>query len=197
MSLLDAKQSNPREGGPSFSLQHRLIRLAWAVVWNGLGIWTPVLFQGWRRLLLRLFGAKMHSTAKVYPGTKVWYPPNLEMGEHACLGPNVNCYCMASVSLGAYALVSQSAHLCAGTHDIDDPHFQLIAKPIRIGAGAWVAAEAFVGPGVTIGDRAVLGARGVLFRDLPEGQVAAGNPASILRARRSLEPAICAKELKS
>jgi putative colanic acid biosynthesis acetyltransferase WcaF len=90
---------------------------------------------------------------------------------------------MARITLGAHVTVSQDACLCAGSHDIDDPDFQLLTKPIVIGDHAWVAAGAFVGPGVTIGDGAVLGARAVTFKDLPEWEVYAGNPASFSRNR--------------
>lgn len=183
MAILDARTTNPRMGGPSFSLQHRVIRAAWNLTWLLLGVWTPAPLHAWRRLLLRLFGAKIASTAKIYPGVSVWYPPNLEMHEYSCLAPGVYCYCMDRVILESFALVSQRAHLCAGTHDVDDPDFQLSAQPIRIGANAWVAAEAFVGPGVTVQKNAVLGARGVAAKDLEEGKIYAGNPARFLRAR--------------
>ncbi len=183
MSLLDAKLTNPREGGTSFSLQHRLTRLAWAVVWGVLAQWTPIPFHGWRRFLLQIFGSKIHPTAKVYPSVRIWYPANLSMAEYSCLASGVNCYCMDVIDIGPYALVSQGAHLCGGTHDIDDPHFQLIAKPIVIKANAWVAAEAFVGPGVTIEEGAVLGARAVAFKNLEPFTVYAGNPARPIRKR--------------
>ncbi len=106
------------------------------------------------------------------------------MGAHAYIGPQVIVYCMAPITLGDYAIVSQRAHLCAGTHNIDDPHFQLEARSITIGRRAWVAAEAFVGPGVTIGDGAVLGGRAVAFRDLKPWNVYSGNPAVSLRERK-------------
>jgi putative colanic acid biosynthesis acetyltransferase WcaF len=106
------------------------------------------------------------------------------MGTDASLGPNVNCYNMASICLQKGVVVSQGAHLCAGTHDIDDPDFQLVAKPIVIGAHAWIAAESFVGPGVTVGAGAVLGARGVAFRDLDPWTVYVGNRATPIRMRR-------------
>ncbi len=184
MSLLDARQSNPREGGPSFSLKHRLTRLAWGIVWRLLGRWTPVPLHAWRRFLLRCFGARIHATAKVYPRVEVWYPQNLSMEAYSCIASGVNCYCMAPISLGSYALVSQGAYLCAGTHDVDDPNFQLVTKPILIGNDAWVAAEAFVGPGVTIGNGAVLGARAVTFKNLDSMTIYAGNPAKALRRRK-------------
>lgn len=184
MTPLDAKVSNPREGGPSFSVRHRLTRVAWGVVWGLFGRWTPVPLHGWRGFLLRRFGAKIHSTAKVYPRVDIWYPPNLAMAEHACLASGVTCYSMERIELGPSALVSQGAHLCGGTHDIDDPHFQLVAKPIVIGANAWIAAEAFVGPGVIVGEGAVLGARAVAFKNLDADTVYIGNPAKPLCKRK-------------
>jgi putative colanic acid biosynthesis acetyltransferase WcaF len=91
---------------------------------------------------------------------------------------------MAKVSLGAYAIVSQDACLCTGLHDIDDPEFQLVTKPVVIGSHGWVAAGAFVGPGVTIGEGGVLGARAVTFHDLQPWSVYVGNPATFLRMRK-------------
>lgn len=130
-----------------------------------------------------MFGARVHSTAHVYASARVWYPSNLVMEEHSALGPRVNCYCMAPIHLGAHAIVSQGAHLCAGTHDISDMNFQLVTKPIVIGADAWVAAEAFIGPGVKVGHGAVIGARAVLFKDAEAGGVFVGNPAKFVRWR--------------
>jgi putative colanic acid biosynthesis acetyltransferase WcaF len=183
MIILDSKQTMPRTGGPSFSFGNRLFRLFWGATWVFLAAWTPPVFVAWRRFLLRMFGARIHPTAMVYGSANVWYPPNLEMAEYSCLGPHVNCYSMAKISLGPYALISQGTQLCAGSHDIDDVNFQLIARPINVGPHAWVAAEAFVGPGVTIGEGTVLGARAVAFKDLAPWTVYVGNPAKITRER--------------
>jgi putative colanic acid biosynthesis acetyltransferase WcaF len=90
---------------------------------------------------------------------------------------------MATILIEKNAIVSQGASLCAGTHDIDDPWFPLIAKPITIGTNAWVAAEAFIGPGVNVGKNAVVGARAVLFRDAQDCGVYIGNPARYLKTR--------------
>ena len=83
-------------------------------------------------------------------------------------------------------MVSQDASLCASTHLVEDPGFPLVLRPIRIGRDAWIAAEAFVGPGVTVGDGAVLGARGVAMRDLGEWAYYGGNPAQRLKERPRL-----------
>lgn len=181
--LLDAVEQRPWEGGASFSLRNRLYRTLWTISWTLLASWTPPPFRGWRRRLLRLFGAEVAATANIYGTAKIWSPANFTIGEHAAIGPHAIIYSMAPVTIGAYAIVSQGAHLCAGTHSVDDPHFQLQAKPIRIGERAWIAAEAFVGPGVTVGDGTVLGARGCAMRNLNEWIIYSGNPAQPLRAR--------------
>lgn len=181
--ILDYAVSLPFEGGPSFSLINRLIRLSWNLVWFVAASWTPPFMYPWRWLLLRLYGAKMAWPSDVRGSAKVWYPPHLEMEQGALIAENVICYNQEKISLMKKALVSRGAHLCAGTHDIDDPNFQLVAKRITIGVNAWVASEAFVGPGVTIGSFAVLGARSVAFSDVGDSMVFIGNPARHYRSR--------------
>jgi putative colanic acid biosynthesis acetyltransferase WcaF len=183
VKLLDASAERPLEGGASFSLGNRLFRAGWMVAWLVLGRWTPPPLHGWRRLVLRAFGARLAPGARVYGSTRVWYPPHLTLGAGALIGPRVNCYNQGRITIGARTVVSQGAHLCASSHDISDPHFQLVVRPIVIGDGAWVAAEAFIGPGVTIGDGAVIGARAALFRNAEAWGVYSGNPATWLKPR--------------
>lgn len=186
---LDRPPTRPSRSRSTFSLRHRLLRLGFRCGWIALARWTPPPLYRWRRFLLQLCGARLADTARVYGDVIVWWPPHLVMGEHATMGPGVICYNVAPVRLEAYAIVSQRAHLCAGTHDCDDEDFPLRSRPIVIGVHAWVAAEAFVGPGVTLGEGAVLGARGVAFRDLKAWTIHSGNPARAGRARKSWLPA--------
>lgn len=171
-------------GGPSFSLNNRIIRFFWNLVWLIAASWTPPSFHRWRRFLLIVFGAKMGTPTDVRGSARVWYPPNLEMHNGALLAERVFCYNQAKIVIGSNSLVSQGAHLCAGTHDIQSPNFQLIAKEIFIGRNVWIAAEAFVGPGISIGDDSVLGARGVAFKNIPDNEVHVGNPAKMISIRR-------------
>ncbi|VWX63296.1 putative colanic acid biosynthesis acetyltransferase WcaF [Burkholderiales bacterium 8X] len=180
---LDAKQVNSLEGGPSFTLANRLQRAAWNVAWAVFASWTPPQMRFVRRFLLKLFGAKLGDNCDVRGSARVWYPPHLHLEDRALLAERVNCYNMAPITLGRGALVSQGAHLCAGSHDIASARFQLISSPIVIGAGAWIAAEAFVGPGVVVGEGAVLGARAVAFRSLEPWSVYGGNPAKRIKDR--------------
>lgn len=184
MSILDAAEHKTWSSGVSFTLGNRFYRLAWSATWLLLASWTPPPMHGWRRLLLRLFGAKVAPTAGVYGSARIWSPANFEIGEHAYVGPRASIYSMAKITIGPFSLVSQGGHLCAGTHDIDNAHFQLCARPITIGARVWIAAEAFVGPGVTIGDGSVLGARACAMKDLDAFTVYAGNPARPIRPRK-------------
>jgi putative colanic acid biosynthesis acetyltransferase WcaF len=184
VDILDAKRVDPVRGGASFALSNRIYRVAWAITWRLLASWTPAYLHAWRRFLLRLFGAVVSPKAKIYPTASIWSPANLEIGDYACIGPGVIVYSMAKITFAPYSLASQRAHLCAGTHDIEDVHFQLKARPITVHARAWIAAEAFVGPGVTVGEGAVLGARGCAFRNLDAWTVYVGNPARPVKPRQ-------------
>ncbi|OSI25732.1 putative colanic acid biosynthesis acetyltransferase [Bradyrhizobium canariense] len=173
---------------PSFSWRHRLFRACWQITWVVLAGWTPPPLHPWRRLVLRAFGAKVRRLSDVRGSARVWYPPNLTLGEGALIGPKVICYNMAPIELERFALVSQGAHLCAGNHDIDDPDFKLFSRPIVLGEHSWVAADAFVAPGVTVGAGAVLGARAVALRDLEPWTLYVGNPAEPKRKRKRHSP---------
>lgn len=159
----------------------------WGLVWLLLYRPSPRPLHAWRRFLLRCFGARIGRGAMPYPGAVVWAPWNLVMGEGAVMGDGVDCYSVALVEIGDHASVSQRAYLCAASRDIDDPEHPLMTAPIVIGRRGWVAAEAYVGPGVTIGEGGVVAARGVAVRDVPAWTVVAGNPARAVRARKQWE----------
>ncbi len=168
---------------PSYSLRNRIIRLMWNIVYLILFRLSPIPLYSWRSLLLRIFGAKMGMGCHVYPCVKIWAPWNLELGDYVCIGRGVSCYSMAKISLGDKAVISQGAHLCTGSHDYRIPRFPLYAKAIKVGANSWIAAEAFVLPGVTIGEGAVIGARSVVTKDMPAWTVCAGNPCKPIKPR--------------
>ncbi len=185
--ILDASKSGGVHGGAYFSLKHRIFRGVWNIVWLLLASWTPPPLHPWRRFLLRLFGAKIGKHTRIYGSARIWYPPNLEMGDYSVLGWKVNCYSQGKVILEDYANVAQYVHLVTGSHDIDDPSFQLFTKPIRVCRHAWLASDCFVGPGVTVGEGAVLGGRGVAFKDLEPWTVYVGNPAKPIRKRKPFD----------
>lgn len=181
---LDARTHRPLEGGASFSLGNKLSRLAWGTAWLILARFTPPPMHAWRRLVLRAFGARLGPGARVHGSASIWLPSNLELGANCLIGPRVRLYNQGRITIGAHSVVSQGAHICASTHDVSDPHFQLVLRPVAIGAHCWIASEAFVGPGVTMGDRSVLAARGALFGNAEAATIYRGNPAEAIKERR-------------
>ncbi len=165
------------------SMGNKVGRALWAVVWWLLYRPSPKVFHFWRRFLLRLFGARIGCGAHPHASVRIWAPWNLEMGKHSCLSQNVDCYCVARISIGAHATVSQYSYLCTASHDIEDPGMSLTTAPIRIGDGAWITADVYIGPGVTVGEGAVVGARSSVFKDVPAWTVVAGNPAREIKKR--------------
>lgn len=181
---LDAQSNRPIEGGASFSLGNKLARVAWGLTWLLLARLTPPPMHGWRRLVLRAFGARVAKGARVHASVSIWLPANLELGENCLIGPRARIYNQGRISIGARTVVSQGAQLCASTHDVSDPHFQLVLRPVTIGVQCWIAADAFVGPGVTMHDRSVVAARGVLFTDAEADTIYRGNPAVAIKPRK-------------
>lgn len=161
----------------------KLLRVVWLTVYYLAYRFSPVPLHAWRCFLLRCFGAKVGAGAHPYPSAKIWAPWNLEMGPGSCLSREVDCYSVGKVVLGEGSTVSQYSYLCSASHDYQDREFPLTAGAIVIGRKAWVAADAFVGPGVRIGEGAVVGARAVVTRDVDPWNVVAGNPAKYVKMR--------------
>jgi acetyltransferase, cysE/lacA/lpxA/nodL family len=172
----------------ALSRRHQLVRLLWSVVWGLFARPLPrSMGSGWKRLLLRLFGAKIHPTAIVYSSAKVYYPANLEMEAYCCLASDVDCYNVAPIHIGSNTTVSQGAYLCTASHDITNPLNPLITAPIVIEDQAWIGAKAFVGMGVTIGQGAVVGATASVYKNVEPWTVVGGNPAKFIKMRTLTE----------
>ncbi|MBL4697608.1 MAG: colanic acid biosynthesis acetyltransferase WcaF [Phycisphaerales bacterium] len=165
------------------SLKNRIMRVLWGVVQATLFRHSLRPMHRWRAFLLRLFGADITMKSRVYPKAKVWGPWNLSMGDFATLADDVDCYCVDRITIGAHTTISQYTYLCGATHDFELTKRPLTPMPITIGEGVWIAADVFVGPGVTIGDHTVVGARSSVFSDLPAWKVCVGSPAKPIRDR--------------
>jgi putative colanic acid biosynthesis acetyltransferase WcaF len=158
-------------------------RLLWAMVYPLFRLSPRPYFWGWRRAILRSFGAKISRDAHIHPTVKIAIPWNLFIGEGAAVGDHVILYSLGPIRIGARSTISQGAHLCAGTHEWRDQTMPLLKPPIEIGADVWVCAEAFIGPGVTIEDGAIIAARAVVVKDVAARTIIAGNPAQKIRTR--------------
>ena len=165
------------------SLRNKIIRTIWGICYALFFRTSPRPCFAWRRWLLKRFGSKLADHTRIYPNSTIYYPPNLEMGEHAVLGDNVNCYNVDKIVIGEHAMVSPFSFLCSASHDNSIRNLPLITAPIIVEPEAWVCSDAFVGPGVTIGRGAVVGACGCVFKDVEPWTIVGGNPAKKIKDR--------------
>lgn len=162
-----------------------VLRIVWSVVQATLFRWSP---RPWHRLrieLLRVFGARIPEPrhTRIYPTAQVLFPWKLTLAPRAMVGPYVRIYNIAPVTIGYGANISQYSYLCTGTHDYRFWHMPLVAKPIVLEANVWVGAEVFVGPGVTLGELSVIGARAVVVSDMPPRKICVGHPCRPIKDR--------------
>lgn len=175
--------ATPSRNRSPYSAREKLARVAWGVVQATLFRWSPHAAYSFRAFLLRRFGARLGRNVRVRRTVRIEIPWNLTLGDDVSVGDFAILYCLGPVQVGDRSFISQYAHLCAGTHDYTSPEYPLLRQPIVIGTDAWVAADAFIGPNVTVGDGTVVGARASVFKDLPAWVVAGGNPARPLKPR--------------
>lgn len=158
-------------------------RWLWLAVQSTLFRWSPRPMHGFRAALLRLFGADITGPVVIFPTVRISFPKNLSLAPRSMVGPHVNLYNLARIRLEYGANLSQHCHLCAGTHDFMRWSMPLVVRPITIGRNAWLGADVFVGPGVTIGELSVVGARSVVVRDLPARRICVGTPCRPVKDR--------------
>ena len=164
---------------------NKVKRLVWEIVWAVFFRTTPRwCLNGWRRFLLRMFGASLGKGLLVRSGAKVWQPWRLKTGDNSWIDNNVSLYSVDDIRIGSNVVISDGAFICTASHDISSPTFNLITKPIEICDGAWICAKAIVLPGVKIGEGAVVAAGSVVAKDVDPWSVVAGNPARKISTRR-------------
>lgn len=179
----------PGTVGGWFSRKEKAGRALWVLVESTVFRFSPKRADGFRAWLLRRFGATIHGRPQVLRRTvRIEVPWNLELGDGVQIGDHARLYSLGRIRIGAHSVVSQHAHLCAGTHDYTDTDFPLRRVPITIGQWCWVATDVYVAPGVTIADGVVVGARSNVVKDLPAWTVCVGSPAKPVRGRPLLDP---------
>jgi putative colanic acid biosynthesis acetyltransferase WcaF len=155
----------------------------WWLVQATLFACSPQFMYGWRRFLLRAFGAKIGKGVLIRPSVKTTYPWKLTVGDYSWIGDDVVLYTLGEITLGTNVVVSQKSYLCTGSHDYRAPAFDIYAQPIVVEDQAWVSTDVFVAPGITIGHSAVIGARSTVLQNMPANMVCAGYPAKPLKPR--------------
>ena len=172
---------------PGFRGRSGLIVLLWQTVQQTLFAWSPQPAYGWRRWLLRLFGAEVGRGVLVRPTARVTYPWKVKLGNYCWIGDNAELYSLGPITVGDNAVVSQHSYVCAATHDYKNITFPLVAKAVVIEREAWIAADCFVAPGVTIGAGAIVGARSTVLQSVAAATIVAGQPAQFKGHRSACE----------
>ena len=167
----------------AFSGREKVARLVWAIVQVMFFRFSFTTWFGYRNRLLRLFGADVHPSCRIRRLARFECPWNFSAGANTSIGDGAMIYCLGPVKLGERVTISQNAHVCAGAHDYTKPEMPLLRPPIMIESDVWIAADAFVGPNVTVGEGAILGARGAAFGDLEPWTIYGGNPARPIKSR--------------
>lgn len=167
-------------------------RVAWTLC-EPLFRFSPRLAWGWRRWILRRFGAQIGRHVHIHPSVRIFTPWNLAVGDDTSIGFDTIIYNLGAIEIGQRTTVSQRSHLCGGSHDFRDPTMPLLKLPITIEGDVWVCADAFVGPGVKIGRGAVVGARAVVTRNVAAWTIVAGNPAGEKGKRSLAKPGLDSK----
>lgn len=144
---------------------------------------SPQFLYGWRRFVLRLFGAKIGKNVIIRPSVKITYPWKVKIGDYSWIGDDVVLYSLGEIEIGKNTVISQKSYICTGSHDMYKADFTIFHKKITIKDGCWIATDVFVAPGITIEDNVVVGARSSVFKSLPENKVCIGNPAKPIKDR--------------
>lgn len=144
---------------------------------------SPQFMYGWRRFLLRSFGAQIGKNVIIRPSVRVTYPWKVTIGDHSWVGDNVELYSLGDIIIGENVVISQKSYLCAASHDYDKADFPIWAKTVTVEDGCWLATDVYVAPGVTIGQGTVVGARSSVFKNLPAGKICIGSPATVIKDR--------------
>lgn len=162
---------------PGFRGKPAVIVQLWWIVQALLFHTSPQFMFGWRRFLLRCFGARIGKGVKIRPSVVITYPWKLQIGDHSWVGDECTLYNLGKITIGNDVALAHGVYLCTGTHDFTRPSFDILAREITIEDEAWITNDVFVGPGVTIGKGAVIGVRSTVLQDMPEGMICFGNPA--------------------
>lgn len=174
---------------PNFRGRSAVVVQLWWIVQGTLFAWSPQFMYGWRRALLRLFGAKVGAGVLVRQSARITYPWKVTLGDRCQVGDFAELYSLGPITIGHDAVVSQYSYLCTGSHDMRSVSFDIYARAIVVEPEAWVAAGVFVYPGVTVARGSVVAARSVLKASTEPYLVYSGFPARVCGDRRRRRPA--------
>lgn len=167
----------------NFRGRNAIIVQLWWFVQATLFRFSPQAMYGWRRFLLRLFGASIGKKVIIRPTAKVTYPWKISIGNYSWIGDEVTLYSLGEIEIESNVVISQKSYLCTGSHDYTEANFLIFSKKITVKKGCWIATDVFISPGVTIEENTVVGSRSSVYESLPKNKICIGNPAKPVKER--------------
>lgn len=167
-----------------FRGKSKVIVQLWWIVEKTLFAWSPQFFYGWRRFLLRLFGAKIGKNVLIRPSAKFTYPWKISIGDYTWIGEDCILYSLEKITIGKHVAVAHGVYFNTGLHDYTKESFDIHHKEVIIEDEAWITNDVYIAPGVRIGKGCVIGARSNVFKNMPEGFICYGNPANAIKKRK-------------
>jgi putative colanic acid biosynthesis acetyltransferase WcaF len=180
---MKVQQLNKFKLPKNFRGKNAFIVQLWWIVQGTLFRMSPQFLYGFRRFLLRLFGAKIGKNVIVRPTVKITYPWKISIGDYSWIGDDVVLYSLGEIEIGRNVVISQKSYLCTGSHNYLKSDFPIFAKKITIEDEVWLATDVFIAPGITIGKATVVGARSSVYNSLPENRICIGSPVKVIKKR--------------
>lgn len=168
---------------PNFRGRSSLVVQIWWFVQATLFAWSPQFLYGWRRFLLRCFGAKIGKRVIIRPSAQITYPWKVSIGDYSWIGDEVVLYSLGEIEIADNTVISQRSYICTGSHDYTKFDFPIYSEKVIIEEGCWLATDVFVAPGVKIEKGTVVGARSSVYKSLDSFSVYAGSPAKLIKKR--------------
>lgn len=166
-----------------FRGKSKIVVQIWWIVQGTLFALSPQFFYGWRRFLLRLFGAKIGRGVLIRPSTKITYPWKISIGDFSWIGEETVLYSLGEIVIGNNVAVAHGVYFNTGLHDYTQKKFTILSKNIYVEDECWITNDVYIAPGVKIGKGCVIGARSSVLKDMKEGWVCYGTPAIPIKRR--------------
>ena len=166
--------------------KNRISKILVKIIWDFFG--KPIFSSFlpgtyWRKLILRIFGAKIGKGGKIKTNIKISEPWHLSIGDHCWIGENVWIDNLTLVKIANRVCISQGVYICTGNHNYKKDLFNLILEKIVIEDNCWIAAMSIIAPGSILKRGSVICLGSVVSGILEEDGIYKGNPAKLLKSR--------------
>jgi putative colanic acid biosynthesis acetyltransferase WcaF len=166
-----------------FRGKSKVVVQLWWIVQDTLFAWSPQFLYGWRRFLLRVFGAKIGKGVLIRSTVKITYPWNVEIGDHSWIGENNVLYSLGKITIGKNVALAHQVYINTGGHNYKKVTFDIFSKNVVIEDECWLTNDVYVAPGITIGKGSIIAARSSVLKNIAQGKIYAGTPAVEIKNR--------------